>query len=96
MKEVDVKSVRNFTEEIGTEGAEMKIRMEQSGNVAKVHAKVVKDGKEVAFASREESGQIILSIKNPEGLTAAEYVDIFSKSAKCIAELTGIEIPEEE
>ena len=95
MKEVDVKSVRNFTEEIGTEGVEMKIRMEQSGENVKVHAKVVKDGNEVAFASREEGGQIILSIKYPDVLSVEEYLDVFSKSAKCIGELTGL-IPEEE
>lgn len=95
MKEVNVKSVRNFTEEIGSEGAEMEIRMEKSGEAVKVHAKVLKDGKEVAFASREENGQIILSIKKADELTGEEYLDVFHKTALCIAELAEIELPEE-
>lgn len=95
MRETEAKSVRCFTEDIGSDGAVMEIRLETNGERKKVYAKVMKDGREVAFASREESGEIILSVKRQSELTGEEYLDVFRKSGLCIAQLAGIELPEE-
>lgn len=95
MKEVDQKSVAQYEEPIGSDGAIMKLRMEACGKSKKVYGRVLKDGKEVAFVSREEEGQIILNVKSPDLLNGEEFADVFHKSCSCIAELCDIELPTE-
>ena len=91
MKEVSEKSVRNFEEEIGTAGAALNIQKQTSGENVKLHGVVTKGGKEVAFASRDEDGAIVVSIKKPALLSAREFREVFAKVGACFAELLGIE-----
>lgn len=92
MKEVSEKSVRNFEEEIGTEGAALNIQKQTSGENVKLHGVVTKGGREVAFASREEDGTIVMSIKKPAMLNGDEFLDVFAKVGACFASLLGIEV----
>ena len=95
MKEVDVKSIRNFTEEVGDKGTELKIRQETNGGTTKLQATIEKDGKEVGSASREDNGMVILCLRKPDMLSAAEFTEVFNKVGACFAELIGYTTEEE-
>lgn len=94
MKKVSETGIEKYTEEIGTEGMVMNIRVETTADGKRVNAPVKKGEKTVATLTSENDGSIFLSVAKDAGLIPAEFFDLFAKSASVIAEIRGIEQPE--
>ena len=94
MKKVSETGIEKYTEEIGSEGIVMNIRVETTAEGKKVSAPFVKEDKKIGSLTSEIDGSIFLSINKDAGLTPAEHFDLFAKAASVMAEIRGIEKPE--
>ena len=96
MKKVSETGIEKYTEEIGTEGMVMNIRVETSADGKKVSAPIVKGENEKKIGSliSEVDGSIFLSIDKNANLAPEEHFDLFAKAASVMAEIRGIEKPE--
>ena len=94
MKKVSETGIEKYTEEIGTNGIVMEIRVETTADGKKVSAPIKKGDKTIATLTSETDGSIVLSVNRDAGLTPAEHFDLFGKAASVMAEIRGIEKPE--
>ena len=86
--------IDKYTEEIGSDGMIMNIRVEITADGKKINAPVVKNEKTVASLSSETDTSLFLSIDKAANLTPEEHFDLFAKCASVVAEIRGIVKPE--
>lgn len=90
MEKVSQIGIEKYTENIGSEGAVMNIRVETTANGKAINAPVKKGEKNVATLTRNEDGSIFLDIKKDSQLSAAELQDLFTKSFAVLSEVLEI------
>lgn len=89
LQKINQTGVEDYTETVGDDVI-MKIRVNVSEEGKKIYATIQKENREVAVLSRELSGQIVLNVTKADKLTAAEFADLFVKSASVVAEIVGV------
>ena len=95
MKKVSQTGIEKYTEEIGNEGAIMNIRVETTAEGISVNAPVRRNEKKIATLTSESDGSAFLSVEKDANLSPEEFFDIFHKSASVLAQIRGIEEPDQ-
>lgn len=96
MKKVSETGIEKYTEEIGTGGTIMSIRVETTADGKYLNGQVKKNDKTVSTLSIENDGRIFMSVSSDANLTNEEFYDLFPKAAAIVGEILGIEAPGEE
>lgn len=75
---------------IGTDGAEMEIKVQKNADGTFINGPVVKNEKRVALLVQQWDGQVILSVMKDAQLSTEEMADLFAKSAAIVDEANAL------